>query len=45
MRPVIKTARRGKDIKKTEVKNLTLDSTKNHLKIFKSYKITLTEAR
>ncbi len=43
--PIIKVARPGYDINTANTKFLTIDSTKNHLKIFKSYTITLDQAR
>ena len=43
-RPVIKTARKGYGIK-DGVRYLTIDSTKNHLKIKSTSTITLNEAR
>ena len=41
--PVIKAARKGHNIKTAKVKELTLDSTKNHLKLVGKYEITLDE--
>jgi hypothetical protein len=34
-RPVIKVAKKGYDIRTATTKNLTIDSTKNQLKLFK----------
>ena len=35
MRPVIKVAKKGFDIRSASVKDLTIDSTKNQLKLFR----------
>lgn len=42
--PKLKTARKGKDVETAQVKDLTIDSTKNHLKLVGKYTITLDEA-
>jgi|LSQX01.2.fsa_nt_gb hypothetical protein len=42
-RPVIKVARKGKSVSTALTKELTLDSTKNHLKLVGRYEITLDE--
>lgn len=45
MTPVIKAARKNHNALTSEVRYLTLDSTKNHLKLKLSTTITLDEAR
>jgi hypothetical protein len=39
--PIIKVAKTGFDVRTASVKNLTLDSTKNHLKLKLTTTITL----
>lgn len=42
-RPVIKVAKKTKSVGTAGVKELSLDSTKNHLKLVGRYEITLDE--
>lgn len=41
--PVVKAAKKNKDIRSAKEKELTLDSTKNHLKVFARYSLTLDQ--
>lgn len=44
MTPVVIVAKSGYDAKTTDVKNCTLYSTKNHLKLQGEYSLTLDQA-
>lgn len=42
-RPVIKVARKGKNLESKKIKEETLNSTKNHLKVYQKYTLVLDE--